>query len=328
MGQWCSTSARGSANRSGPGWSAPMRRVRHAELFDTDEPGWFADDAPIRRVHADASMFVGGLRALLFQSLHPLAMAGVAQHSDYRRDPWGRLQRTADFLAATTFGPATQAQRAVDRVHRVHRPRRRCGLRTASRYAANDPHLLEWVHIAELDSFLAAHDRYGDDPLVGARSRSVRRRGSRGGKGARRGRSARDRSRSCVYGSPRSVPNCAAPARHATPLATCSSSRRCLWPHALPYGLIAGAAVALMPAWTRRAAAPAVAAGVGDRGAAPCRRARHPHAPLGHHRLRQLTFTVLAGRATTFACRSGRDGSSELQHKRVEGGVQGGDHVP
>ena len=112
-------------------------------------------------------MFVGGLRALLFQSLHPLAMAGVAQHSDYRHDPWGRLQRTADFLAATTFGPASQAQLAVDRVHRVHR--RVEGIApSGERYAANDPHLLEWVHIAELDSFLAAHDRYGDEPLIGA----------------------------------------------------------------------------------------------------------------------------------------------------------------
>ncbi len=145
----------------------PDADVRHGELFDTGEPGWFDDDAPIRRVHADASMFVGGLRALLFQSLHPRAMAGVAQHSDYRHDPWGRLQRTADFLAATTFGPASQAQRAVDIVHRVHR--HVVGTtRDGEPYAANDPHLLRWVHIAELDSFLAAHDRFGQQPLVGA----------------------------------------------------------------------------------------------------------------------------------------------------------------
>lgn len=144
----------------------PDAQARHGELFDTDEPGWFAEDAPIRRVHADASMFVGGLRALLFQSLHPRAMAGVAQHSDYRHDPWGRLQRTADFLAATTFGPASQAQRAVDVVHRVHE--RVVGTtREGAAYAANDPHLLRWVHIAELDSFLAAHDRFGEQPLVG-----------------------------------------------------------------------------------------------------------------------------------------------------------------
>jgi uncharacterized protein (DUF2236 family) len=144
----------------------PDAPSRHAELFDTTEPGWFAEDAPIRRVHGDASMFVGGLRALLFQSLHPRAMAGVADHSNFRTDPWGRLQRTADFVAATTFGPASEAARAVRVVHRVHR--RVVGVtRDGEEYAANDPHLLGWVHIAELDSFLAAHDRFGADPLVG-----------------------------------------------------------------------------------------------------------------------------------------------------------------
>src|SRR6187397_2170013 len=93
---------------------------RRAELFDSDEEGWFEPGSPIQRVHSDASMFIGGLRALLFQSMHPLAMAGVAQHSDYRHDPWGRLQRTADFLAATSFGPAREAQGAVDVVRGVH----------------------------------------------------------------------------------------------------------------------------------------------------------------------------------------------------------------
>ena len=81
------------------------RAANRARIHETPGPRWFAEDRPIRRVHADASMFVGGLRALLLQSLHPLAMAGVAEHSDYRGDPWGRLQRTSTFLAVTTFGP-------------------------------------------------------------------------------------------------------------------------------------------------------------------------------------------------------------------------------
>jgi uncharacterized protein (DUF2236 family) len=127
-------------------------------------PRWFAEDRPIHRVHSDASMFIGGLRALLLQSLHPLAMAGVAEHSDYRSDPWGRLQRTADFLTATTFGPADLAEQAIAIVHRVHT--RVVGTAPDGRaYAANDPHLLHWVHIAELDSFLAAYRRYGAQPL-------------------------------------------------------------------------------------------------------------------------------------------------------------------
>ncbi|BBY42415.1 oxygenase MpaB family protein [Mycolicibacterium celeriflavum] len=143
------------------GPDGPANRTR---IHDTPGPRWFADDRPIRRVHADASMFVGGLRALLLQSLHPLAMAGVAEHSDYRGDPWGRLQRTSTFLAVTTFGPADEAQRAVDRVRGIHQRVR--GVAADGRpYHAADPHLLEWVHIAEVDSFLLAHQLYGETPL-------------------------------------------------------------------------------------------------------------------------------------------------------------------
>ena len=129
-------------------------------IFEADGERLFADNRPIRVIHADASMFVGGLRALLFQSLHPLAMAGVAQHSDYRDDPWGRLQRTADFLAATTFGPVELAERTIERVKAVHQ--RVSGVASDGRpYSAGDPHLLKWVHIAEVDSFIAAHRRFG-----------------------------------------------------------------------------------------------------------------------------------------------------------------------
>ena len=83
--------------------AGPDGPTERARIHRTPGPRWFADDRPIRRVHADASMFVGGLRALLLQSLHPLAMAGVAEHSNYRGDPWGRLQRTSTFLAVTTY---------------------------------------------------------------------------------------------------------------------------------------------------------------------------------------------------------------------------------
>jgi uncharacterized protein (DUF2236 family) len=144
--------------------AGPDGPANRARIHETPGPRWFGPDRPIRRVHADASMFVGGLRALLLQSLHPLAMAGVAQHSDYRGDPWGRLQRTSTFLAVTTFGPAPDAQRAVDRVRGIHQRVR--GVAADGRpYAASDPHLLEWVHIAEVDSFLLAHQLYGAAPL-------------------------------------------------------------------------------------------------------------------------------------------------------------------
>jgi len=136
-----------------------------AAIFDAPGPRWFGEDRAIRRVHADASMFVGGLRALLLQSLHPLAMAGVAQHSDYRSDPWGRLQRTADFLAATTFGTVEVADAAVARVRMVHQ-RVRGRASDGRPYSANDPHLLRWVHICEVDSFLTSYQRYGAASLT------------------------------------------------------------------------------------------------------------------------------------------------------------------
>jgi uncharacterized protein (DUF2236 family) len=145
----------------GPTDQAAQRR---AALFDAPGERWFPPDSPIKRVHGDSSMFVGGLRAILMQSLHPYAMAGVAQHSDYRHDPWGRLQRTADFLAATTFGPIEQAELAIARVRAVHE--HVTGIADDGHpYEANDPHLLRWVHIVEVDSFLAAHRRHGATPL-------------------------------------------------------------------------------------------------------------------------------------------------------------------
>jgi len=143
----------------------PDADARRDQVMNTAGDRWFDESRPVRTVHSDASMFIGGMRALLLQTLHPLAMAGVAEHSDYRNDPWGRLQRTADFLAATSFGPEHIAQQAVDRVKAVHT--RVTGTASDRRaYAANDPHLLRWVHVAEVDSFLRAHQEYGRNPLT------------------------------------------------------------------------------------------------------------------------------------------------------------------
>ncbi|PWD52391.1 DUF2236 domain-containing protein [Serinibacter arcticus] len=140
-----------------------------SRIHDTPGPRWFEPDSPIQRVHGDASMFVGGLRALLLQSLHPLAMAGVAGHSGYRGDPWGRLERTSTFLAVTTFGTSEDAQAMIDRIRAVHE-RVRGKAPDGRSYRASDPHLLTWVHIAEIDSFLRAHQRHGARPLTEAES--------------------------------------------------------------------------------------------------------------------------------------------------------------
>src|SRR3954452_18690943 len=136
-------------------------------IFDSPGPRLIPLDSPMREVHADASMFIGGLRALLLQSLHPLAMAGVAQHSDYREAPWHRLQRTAEFVAATTYGSVEVAERSIAVVRRIHE--RVVGVTADGQaYAAGDPHLLGWVHVAEVDGFLTAHRRFGTRPLAPA----------------------------------------------------------------------------------------------------------------------------------------------------------------
>jgi uncharacterized protein (DUF2236 family) len=141
-------------------------RAKRTELaFATDaDPGWFGPDSMTWRIHADRSMLVGGLRALYLQVLHPLAMAGVADHSSYREDPLGRLARTGRFVAATTYGTRAEAEGAVGMVRAIHD--RVHGVASDGRpYDANDPALLAWVHNVEVDSFLAAYHRYGAGPL-------------------------------------------------------------------------------------------------------------------------------------------------------------------
>ncbi|GAB3262466.1 oxygenase MpaB family protein [Alteromonas gracilis] len=138
--------------------------ARAAVIWGSEGPRRFSAEDPVWRVHADAAMFPGGIRALLLQSLHPLAMAGVAGHSGYRGDPWGRLARTSEFLAVTTFGTIEHADRAIARVRGIHR-RVNGTADDGTAYAASDPHLLRWVHIAEVDSFLTCFQAYAAEPL-------------------------------------------------------------------------------------------------------------------------------------------------------------------
>jgi uncharacterized protein (DUF2236 family) len=119
-----------------------------------DEPlgdeGLFGSDSVAWRVHSDASMFVGGIAALMLQSLHPRAAAVVASSSNFRERPLHRLSRTGSFVAATTFAATPVAESIIDRVRRVH-----------DRIpGASEPDLLTWIHVAEVTSFLAAYRRY------------------------------------------------------------------------------------------------------------------------------------------------------------------------
>jgi len=125
------------------------------------DPGLFGPDSMTWRIHHDPSMALGGLRALLLQALHPLAMAGVAQFSGYRDDPWGRFLRTAEYLATITYGTTADARLAGARVRAVHDRLSGVEPESGTPFEVGDPHLVRWVHCAEVDSFLAAYRRCG-----------------------------------------------------------------------------------------------------------------------------------------------------------------------
>lgn len=126
------------------------------------DPGLFGPDSVTWRLHADPLSAVAGIRALLLQALHPTAMAGVAQHSAFREDPWGRLFRTAEYVGTVTYGTREQARRTAARVRGVHR---RLGggtdPATGRDYRVDDPDLLLWVHCSLVDSFLSVCRRGG-----------------------------------------------------------------------------------------------------------------------------------------------------------------------
>jgi len=128
---------------------------------DAADDGYFGPASVTWRVSTDLAWPVAGLRSLLMQALHPLAMAGVDQHSGWRRDPAGRLAATSAYLATITFGERAKAVRAAARVRRIHDHVRGVDAVTGRRYAAGDPALLLWVHVALVESGLAAGWAFG-----------------------------------------------------------------------------------------------------------------------------------------------------------------------
>jgi len=130
---------------------------------DTPGEGYFGPGSVAWRVSADLSSPVAGLRALLIQALHPLAMAGVDQHSDWRSDPVGRLAATSAYLATVYYGERAAADRAAARVRRVHERVTGVDPETGQAYEASDPALLLWVHAALVDSGIAGCALFGDE---------------------------------------------------------------------------------------------------------------------------------------------------------------------
>ncbi|WP_428957752.1 oxygenase MpaB family protein [Streptomyces sp. cg35] len=125
------------------------------------DPGLFGPDSVTWQMHADPMMWVAGVRALYLQALHPRAVRGVMQNSDFRRDAWGRLMRTASFVGTTTYGTTEAAEKAGARVRKIHSMLSATDPDTGERYGVDEPGLLLWVHCAEIDSYLHVARRSG-----------------------------------------------------------------------------------------------------------------------------------------------------------------------
>ena len=127
-----------------------------------DRLGFFGPDSATWRIHTDPSYAVGGLRALMLQALHPVAMDGVARNSTGFRDEWWmRMTRTGQYVETLTFGTRTEARRVAARVRGLHRQLSGVEETTGRAYRVDDPDLLLWVHNCEVDSLLSTARRAG-----------------------------------------------------------------------------------------------------------------------------------------------------------------------
>jgi uncharacterized protein (DUF2236 family) len=123
--------------------------------------GLFGPQSVVWRVHRDRSFPLAALRSLMVQALHPLAMAGVAQHSNWKEDPFGRLAATSGYILTVTYGDTAAAHKAADRVRAIHSHVNGTDPATGLAYRAGDPSLLLWIHAAMVDSIVHVVQRYG-----------------------------------------------------------------------------------------------------------------------------------------------------------------------
>ncbi|RKN23791.1 DUF2236 domain-containing protein [Micromonospora musae] len=232
--------------------------------MDSDDLGLFGPGSVTWKVHAEPVLIVAGLRALYLQALHPRAMAGVAQNSDYRTDAWGRLVRTATYVATTVYGTTAQAEAAGARLRRLHERLRATDPVSGEQFRVDEPELLRWVHVTEVESFLGTARRAGL-PLTPAEVDGYYR--------------EQRRAATLVGLDPETVPGTAAEVgeyyrrvrpelrmtREAAETAVFLTAPPLPWKLSLPLRLglnlgpprwaylgVAGTALALLPAWARR----------------------------------------------------------------------------
>ncbi|GAA3737822.1 oxygenase MpaB family protein [Micromonospora maritima] len=139
--------------------------------MDTEDLGLFGPGSVTWKVHEEPILIVAGLRSLYLQALHPRSMAGVAQNSNYRSDAWGRLVRTATYVATTIYGTTAEAEAAGRRLRTLHARMRATDPFTGEEFRVDDPDLLRWVHVTEVESFVSTARRAGlalsDDEVDG-----------------------------------------------------------------------------------------------------------------------------------------------------------------
>ncbi|MFI2663082.1 oxygenase MpaB family protein [Micromonospora carbonacea] len=129
--------------------------------MDSDDLGLFGPGSVTWKVHEEPILIVAGLRSLYLQALHPRAIAGVAQNSNYRTDAWGRLVRTATYVETAVYGTTAEAEAAGDRLRRLHGRMRATDPDTGQEFRIDEPELLRWVHVTEVESFLSTARRAG-----------------------------------------------------------------------------------------------------------------------------------------------------------------------
>jgi uncharacterized protein (DUF2236 family) len=141
---------------------APLARAYERSVLERPaDAGLFGPRSLVWRVHRDRAFPLAGMRSLMVQALHPLAMAGVEQHSDWKRDPFGRLAATSGYVLTVTYGDAVAAKTMAARVRSVHTSVRGTDTVTGLQYAAEDPALLLWIHAGLVDSIVHVVQRYG-----------------------------------------------------------------------------------------------------------------------------------------------------------------------
>ncbi|MEV4412334.1 oxygenase MpaB family protein [Catellatospora sp. NPDC049609] len=132
-----------------------------AGLTGRGDLGLFGPGSVTWRVHAEPVLWVAGVRSLFLQALHPRAIAGVVQNSSYKVDPWSRLLRTADYVGTVIFGTTEQARTAGRRIRAIHARLRGVDRRTGETFRIDEPELLRWVHVTEVESFVSTARRAG-----------------------------------------------------------------------------------------------------------------------------------------------------------------------